>query len=69
MAKPIPPFIDHSAAALALLNSGARFSRRAGSFLGQCTVDPTPLTPAQSDWLVTLLDRAGLPPVAVVPNG
>lgn len=69
MAKPIPPFIDHSAAALALLNRGGRFSRRAGSFLGQCAVDPTPLTPAQSDWLATLLERAGLPPVAEVSNG
>ncbi|MFZ5696164.1 MAG: hypothetical protein ACOY4N_11030 [Pseudomonadota bacterium] len=60
----MPPFIDHSAAALALLNSGGRFSRRAGSFLGQCVVDPTPLTPAQAAWLGTLLERAGLPPVA-----
>ena len=59
-----PPFIDHSAAALALLNRGDRQSRRAGSFLGQCVVDATPLTPAQSDWLAKLLDRAGLPSVA-----
>lgn len=60
----MPPFIDHSAAALALLNSGGRFSRRAGSFLGQCAVDPTPLTPAQSDWMGMLLERAGLPAIA-----
>lgn len=69
MAEPVPPFIDHSAAALALLNSGARFSKRAGSFMGQCVVDPTPLTPAQADWLGTLLDRAGLPPVGEVVHG
>lgn len=60
----MPPFIDHSAAALALLNRGEKLSRKAGSFLGQCAVDATPLTPAQSDWLATLLNRAGLPPVA-----
>ncbi|RYM11019.1 hypothetical protein [Sphingobium cupriresistens] len=69
MTKPLPPFIDHSAAALALLNQGGRFTRKAGSFLGQCAVDPTPLTPSQSEWLSTLLDRAGLPPVAEISDG
>lgn len=57
------PFLNHSSAALALLNSGAQFTRKAGSFLGQLVVDPTPTTPAQADWLSKLLDRAGLPPV------
>lgn len=52
------------AAALALLQSGTRMSRKAGSFCGQTVVDDTPLTPAQRDWLDTLLDRAGLPPIA-----
>ncbi len=60
----MPPFIDHSAAALALLNRGERLTRKAGSFLGQLVVDPTPMTEAQANWLATLLDRAGLPPVA-----
>ncbi len=60
----MPPFADQSGAALALLNSGERLSRRAGSFLGQLVVDPTPMTPAQAAWLGTLLERAGLPPVA-----
>lgn len=60
----MPPFIDHSAAALALLNRGERLTRKAGSFLGQLVVDPTPMTPAQASWLSTLLDRSGLPPVA-----
>lgn len=60
----MPPFADASAAALALLNRGERLTRKAGSFLGQLVVDPTPMTPAQSDWLRTLLERAGLPPVA-----
>ena len=50
-------------AALALLSSGTRLSRNAGSFLGQCAVDPMPLTAAQAEWLATLLDRAGLPPL------
>lgn len=56
-------FTSHSAAALALLNSGGQFTRKAGSFLGQLVVDPTPTTAAQADWLSKLLDRAGLPPV------
>lgn len=56
-------FPDQRSAALALLNNGGRLTRRAGSFLGQCVADPSPLSPAQSDWLATLLERAGLPPL------
>lgn len=56
-------FASHSEAALALLNQGGRLTRKAGSFLGQCVVDETPLTEAQRDWLATLLERAGLPPL------
>lgn len=55
------PFATPKQAALALLSSGERLTRKAGSFLGQTAVDPTPLTPAQADWLATLLERAGLP--------
>lgn len=69
MSKSDAPFIDHSAAALALLNSGQHMTRKAGSFLGQCAVDPTPLTPAQAEWLATLLERAGMPPVGEVIHG
>ena len=58
------PFADHRAAALALLNGGHSLTRKAGSFLGQLAVDPSPLTQAQSDWLAKLLDRAKLPPLA-----
>ena len=58
------PFPTPRAAALALLNSDARLSRKAGSFAGQLCVDPTPMSPAQISWLATLLDRAGLPPLA-----
>lgn len=58
-------FTDQRAAALALLNGSSKLTRKAGSFLGQLAVDPTPMTQPQADWLATLLDRAGLPPMAV----
>ena len=48
-------------AAMLLLTSGIGPTRRGGSFLGQCVVDPTPLTEAQTEWLGKLLDRAGYP--------
>jgi len=51
-------------AALALLNGSGTLSRKAGSFLGQCVVDPTPLTDKQRDWMATLLSRAALPSLA-----
>lgn len=57
------PFPDHRSAALALLNSGKLTTRKSGSFCGQCAVDPAPLTPKQSEWLATLLERAGLPAI------
>lgn len=57
-------FPNHRSAALALLNSGARLSRKAGQFLGQIAVDPTALSEAQSNWLDKLLEKAGLPPLA-----
>ena len=57
-------FTDHRAAALALLTSNHRLSRKAGSFLGQLVVDPSPMSEAQADWLTKLLDREGLPSLA-----
>ncbi len=57
------PFTDQRAAALALLNQGGRLTRKAGSFLGQLAVDPTPMTEAQEAWLTGLLEKAGLPPL------
>jgi hypothetical protein len=57
------PFQTHRDAALALLNASDRLTRKAGSFLGQCCVDPMPLSEAQHSWLSTLLERAGLPPL------
>lgn len=58
------PFPDHRQAALALLTGNHRLSRKAGQFLGQLAVDPTPMSDAQSDWLAKLLDRNGLPLLA-----
>lgn len=55
------PFSDHRAAALALLNGNHRLNRKAGQFLGQLAVDPTPMSEAQADWLAKLLERHGLP--------
>jgi hypothetical protein len=58
------PFRNHRQAALALLAGGSRLSRKAGQFLGQLAVDPSPMSPVQAAWLANLLNRAGLPPVA-----
>lgn len=53
-----------TAAALALLrDNNPPMTRKAGSFLGQLVVDPTPMTEKQADWFATLLERAGLPPL------
>jgi hypothetical protein len=59
------PFRQHRAAALALLNGEYRLSRKAGQFLGQLVVDASPISEAQAYWLAKLLERAGLPPLAV----
>jgi len=58
------PYPNPRSAALALLNGGDRLTRAAGSFLGQIVVEPTPLSEKQENWLATLLDRAGLPPLS-----
>lgn len=55
-----PPHNPHHKVAIAILASGERLTRKAGSFLGQCAVDPSPLTPAQADWFKTLAERAGI---------
>ena len=57
-------FADHRAAALCLLNGDQRLSRKAGQFLGQLVVDPSPLSEAQTAWLAKLLERNGLPQVS-----
>ena len=53
-------FPARRALALAILNGDSRITRKGGQFLGQCCVDPMPLTPAQSEWLEQLALRAGL---------
>ena len=64
------PFLTQRAAALALLNDdAARLTRKAGSFCGQLCVDPTPMTEAQREWLTTLLQRAGFPPLVEAAHG
>ena len=57
------PFMEPRSAALAVLNNSERLTRKAGSFLGQLVAEPGPLSPAQRDWLDTLLERANLPPL------
>lgn len=52
-------------AAMLVLTSANGLTRKAGSFLGQCVVDPTPLSEAQAKWLDTLLERAGYPALGV----
>ncbi|KQM24830.1 MULTISPECIES: hypothetical protein [unclassified Sphingomonas] len=57
-------------AALELLRANnPPMTRKAGSFLGQLVVDATPMTEKQADWLATLLDRAGLPPLSEEDTG
>ena len=58
------PFESHREAALALLNNTQLLSRKAGQFLGQLAVDPTPMSDAQASWMNKLLERAGLPSLA-----
>ena len=57
------PFPDHRRAALALLNGNHRLSRKAGQFLGQLAVEPSPMSDKQRDWLSRLLTKHGLPPM------
>ena len=57
------PFPNHRAAALALLNGDHRLSRKAGQFMGQLAVDPSPISEAQADWLAKLLAKHALPPM------
>lgn len=54
-------FSDHRQAALALLNSDHRFTRKAGQFLGQLAVDPSPMSDLQAAWLAKLLAKNGFP--------
>jgi len=46
--------------ALTILNSAEKLTRKAGSFLGQCVADATPLTDRQAEWFEQLAERAGI---------
>lgn len=56
-------FSNQRQAALELLSGGYHLSRKAGSFLGQLAVDPSPMSEAQAAWLSMLLERNQLPPL------
>lgn len=53
-------FDQRRKAAIAILTHGEGLTRKAGSFAGQCAVDPSPLSPAQASWFATLAERAGI---------
>lgn len=53
-------FEDRRNAALEILRCEARLTRKAGSFLGQCAVDASPLTDKQVEWFGQLASRAGV---------
>jgi len=57
------PFPNHRAAALALLSGCPDLSHKAAGFLGHVCVAPV-TSDRQRAWLVKLLDRYGLPPLA-----
>jgi hypothetical protein len=58
------PFVNHRQACLAVINSGMPLSRMEGQFLGGQAFNDSPQSEKQSAWLIRLLDRAGLPPLA-----
>lgn len=58
------PFPTPRAAALALLNGSAPLTVKQAQFLGGVTATEGGLTDKQLKWLVALLERGGLPPMA-----
>ena len=54
------PFDRRRLVALSILTKEVRLTRKAGSFLGQCVADETPLSEKQFDWFLTLAERAGV---------
>lgn len=63
-ADPVAMFSDKRTAALALLCSSTKLTRKAGSFLGQMVADSSPMSVAQAAWLASLLNQHGLPPLS-----
>lgn len=56
--------VSHQRSAMSLLTAGVILKPREGQFLGGVAFDATPLTGKQRNWLVILLDKHGLPPLA-----
>lgn len=56
-------FYHHRDAALALLTSGRSFNKKEGQFLGQLSVDSSPLSERQLNWLNILLRKWAFPPL------
>ncbi len=59
------PFGSAREAALAVLNDGAKLTRKGGAFLGQLVADPAQLSDRQAEWLALLLKQRGLPPLRI----
>lgn len=57
------PFSNHRTAALGLLQTCLDLSHKEAGFLGHVCV-AVELSRAQLDWLIKLLQRKGLPPLA-----
>lgn len=55
---------NHQQAAMTLLTAGVPLKPREGQFLGGLAFDANPMTDKQRNWLVILLDKHGLPPLA-----
>jgi hypothetical protein len=55
---------EHQQAAMSLLTAGVLLKPREGQFLGGVAFDANPLTEKQRNWLVILLNKHGLPPLA-----
>ena len=56
--------VEHQRAAMALLTAGVALEPREGQFCGRLAFDANPLSEKQRNWLVILLARHGLPPLA-----
>jgi hypothetical protein len=58
------PFQTHRSAALSLINADLPLKPREGQFLRGIAFDASPLSEKQRNWLVILLAKHGLPPLA-----
>lgn len=56
--------VEHQRAAMSLLTAGVALKPREGQFLGGIAFDANPLSEKQRNWLVILLGKHGLTPLA-----